>query len=279
MDGNDQSRHEPGTNRRQDSASSPGLQLEIAVLDSEFNLLHGVASRRGSDAVHQRSVAFMMREYWIVSDVLAAEKEHRYDVVFHLSTNAHRRVRVSSRGGASQVSAPSLRIAQCSSTQTLVTVDSRLILGCDSRTQPAPIVSFTRTAKDTTFNTVLFPYRDQAPRIRVWQMPAWSEDENALEAHALCVAVNLADVSFTDTLFYAPEGAPRKWRFGKFSFAGDYLALRENAKGEIVRLHKSRGAVLEERFRPISLVSARNNVTPAPSGVARLMLVTDKSVQ
>jgi hypothetical protein len=264
VDGNAQSRQEPGKHRLKDGVSSPthhseidgvsssGHKLEVAVLDSEFNLLHGVASRRGGDAVHQRSVAFVMREYWVVSDVLEAEKEHRYDVMFHLSATAHRRVSVTSEGSACQVRAPNLSIAQCGSKQTRVSVESRLIPAYGGRKQPAPIVSFTRTAQDTTFNTVLYPYRDQAPRIRVWQMPAWSEDESAPKAHSLRVAVNRPDLSFTDTLFYAPEGARHKWRFGRFSFAGDYLALRQNAKGEIVRLHMNPGALLEERFRPVA---------------------------
>ena len=256
VDGKNQTRYEPGPKKYKVQGSPPAHELKLAMHRPGFDLLRGTAKSEEYDAVHERTIAFVLPEYWIVSDTLTAQTEHRYEQMFHLSAQAQDHVQVTCEAGTYQVLAPHLLIAQCDSADTLVAIDAGFVSERYGDKQPAPVVRFIRQAKNTTFYTVLYPYRDCIPQLRAWQVPVWCEEDPLFQGRALCIAVNDAGASFTDHVFFAPEGKRRTWRFGNYSLDGSYLALRKNAFGEIVRLHASPGAVVKESGYVVPMVGA-----------------------
>lgn len=89
-----------GEGRLMDRASAPGLDV-----------LRGRAWSPCYDAVHTRTVVFVAGEYWLIEDVLRAERPHRYDLRFHLSSEARGATSVEAKTEATVVRAPGLTLA------------------------------------------------------------------------------------------------------------------------------------------------------------------------
>jgi len=59
-----------------------------------FDLVCGTAQSPCYEAVHTRRIFYIADEYWIISDSLAGERPHRFDLRFHLSQEAWERVHI-----------------------------------------------------------------------------------------------------------------------------------------------------------------------------------------
>jgi uncharacterized heparinase superfamily protein len=75
-----------------------GPQAEGRLLGREtapgLDMLRAQAISPCYDALHTRRVVFVEDEYWLVEDVLEAERPHRYELRFHLSPAAQDRVEI-----------------------------------------------------------------------------------------------------------------------------------------------------------------------------------------
>ena len=59
-----------------------------------FDLLSGTAESPCYEVVHTRRILYIGDEYWIISDSLAGERPHRFDLRFHLAPEAWQRVQI-----------------------------------------------------------------------------------------------------------------------------------------------------------------------------------------
>ena len=76
-----------------------------------FDLLRGLATSPRYDAVHERAIAFMAGEYWLIVDRLRAGEPHDYDLRFHLAPEATGATRVDRGAENAVVRAPGLALA------------------------------------------------------------------------------------------------------------------------------------------------------------------------
>ena len=76
-----------------------------------FDLLRGLAASPRYDAVHERAIAFMAGEYWLIVDRLRAGEPHDYDLRFHLAPEATGATRVDRGAENAAVRAPGLALA------------------------------------------------------------------------------------------------------------------------------------------------------------------------
>ena len=255
VDGKNQTRYVPGPHKYKVKGPEPEHALRAIVNKPGFDYLHGMVKSAEYDAVHERRIACVGGEYWIVSDTLTAGEEHRYDLLFHLSEQAHGRVSVREERGTCLIETPHLILAQCDTPGVTAGIDAGFVSYRYGEKHDAPVVRFTQRASNAVFHTVLYPYRKRPPAIMMRRLGIWAEDggtDGQSGAHAVCITIGQGDTSYTDCWFFA-DGAPRRrWRYGNSCYDGSYLLLRKNAYGEIVRLYTSPGAVLEEAGYPIT---------------------------
>jgi hypothetical protein len=218
-----------------------------------FDLVRGTAKSWESEVSHERCIAFVAPEYWVICDKLTAVDSHQYDVSFLLSPVAAGRIETTFAAGVQTVQSPHLVIAQVNHGDSTVDIEIGFVSRRNGETTPAPVVRFGRRAKDTIFHTVLYPHRDTAPVVLVRELPVWSGSTRAMQACALSVAVYHDGSWSTDYLFLADGEACGDRRFGNYRFDGTHLLLRKNAYGQVIRLHASPGARLEESGYPVSV--------------------------
>jgi hypothetical protein len=131
-------------------------------LSPGLDVIRGQARSPRYEVVHTRTVAFVAQEYWLIEDRLTGERPHRYDLRFHLSSEADGATAVESAHGATVVRAPGLALV--------------FDLALDVRLEPgwvaplygvkleAPVVSAAvDEVADARFVTLVAPRREDGP--------------------------------------------------------------------------------------------------------------------
>ena len=240
------SRHAHGSVRHKISGPAPAFEMRAFATKSRFDFLHGIARSHEYDAVHERRLFFAFGEYWICCDTLTSPTKHNYDLLFHLSEQARDQVEIKRERGTLSLGSPNLIIAQEDRFESLdFSVEAGYVSYRYGDKHSAPIVRLSQQGCNVEFQTVLFPYRDRAPNIRIREIPVTAAGGATGNASAFCIAIGSGEFSTTDYCFYSGDDS-RCWRFGQYEFRGTYLLLRKDAYGEIVSVHANEGAHLSE---------------------------------
>jgi hypothetical protein len=107
VDGRDQTSYRRGKPK---GPIAEGRLLE-RLSGPRFDLLRGEARSPRYDAVHERAIAFVAGEYWVIVDRLRATGSHVYDLRFHLAPEAVGATRVRRGAENTVVRAPGLALA------------------------------------------------------------------------------------------------------------------------------------------------------------------------
>lgn len=114
-------------------------------------------------ATHRRDICFVKNRYWVISDRLKADGEHKYSQLFHLEPGRAAEAASDGRAGTCDPKRVNITIVQAD------TVPARIIEGREEpihgwcalggfNKKPAPVLSFDQTAKDGAYyDTVLLP--------------------------------------------------------------------------------------------------------------------------
>ena len=81
-------------------APEPQTKLLQFVSTTGFDFLQGQVASHQYPVVHERSIFFLLPEYWIISDRLLAEDKHQYDLHFHLASRAQDQTSVVNGAGS-----------------------------------------------------------------------------------------------------------------------------------------------------------------------------------
>jgi hypothetical protein len=149
--------------------SAPGLDI-----------LCGTAQSHCYEVVHMRRIFYIADEYWIISDSLAGEQPHRFDLRFHLAPEAWERVHIV----GNTVCAPDLTLvfSQGSSLQ----IEPGWFAPLYGVKQEAPVVSAVIEGKSSAeFVTVIMPSEPSrcAPELKVLRTPENESRGVVLEIH------------------------------------------------------------------------------------------------
>jgi hypothetical protein len=120
------------------------------------------------DAVHDRQVAFVADQYWLVADQLRAPTSHRYQQRWHLHPTAWGHVRIERRQREWVVHAPGLALVFPGSSRPRV--EEGWVAEAYGVKRSAPVVVASTTGADVSFLTLLWPLTDDrlpVPRVRV----------------------------------------------------------------------------------------------------------------
>ena len=229
VDGLEQARYVPNGRRWRIEGRAPEHALRAFASRAECDLVHGVVRSHEYDAVHERCIWLVCGEYFIVTDLLRAPQVHRYDLRFHLGPHALGHCRVEGVDDGVRVRSPGLVIAQPAAPATTAAIDDAFVSERYGEKRPAPVVRFTRHAADTTFLTVLHPFRHGAPSPTVQTLDVHNAAGRTHAAHA--ARVHRTDTRTTDICFVADAVSHGPWRFAGYRYDGAHLLVRIEPDG------------------------------------------------
>jgi hypothetical protein len=187
--------------------SAPGLDM-----------LRGEAASPCYDAVHTRRVAFVADEYWLLEDRLRAGEPHRYDLRFHLGSDAEGATELNHDGGVAIVRSPGLALVVVATGTFSAAVEDGWFAPEYGHKVPAPVVSLALDGAQTaSFLTLVVPLAPDEPlpdlRVRFGEKAA---------------VVEVSGPGRRDVVTWTPSRAAW-WRT---STAGEPLAFRLCGAGE-----------------------------------------------
>jgi hypothetical protein len=167
VDGKNQTRYEWKKNRFKITGSEPERELKAFVSNQGLDYVHGEARSHEYPVVHERKMAFINGEYWVIVDLLRATEPHEYDLLFHLSPPAQDRVSVMVSDNTLSIHSPQLILAQPLSPNVRPSIQEGFVSSSYGEKHRAPIVRLTQRDSSACFLTVLYPYKGDEPNISV----------------------------------------------------------------------------------------------------------------
>ena len=216
----------------------PDTRLNFFISTPYCDLFQGQSQSRRYSVLHERTVFFLPPEYWIITDRLLAQDEHQYDLYFHLSERAQDRT-VLSNESHFLISSPNLLIAQPACEQTRISIEQGFVSPEYGVKHPAPIVRFSKTAQgDTAFQTVLYPYENEAPAMQVDRLPVSSQGQDCpvTQVTALAIRLNTQGRRYQDYFVFSHLGDEAELCFADIRCACRMLFIRRDTSGIIINL-------------------------------------------
>lgn len=159
----------------------PYASIQDSASDNRFDW--ATLRHNGYKSVtHIREVFFKKPEYWIILDLLQSDTRHIYDLYFHFDHGLDLTYDPASQSVTARSSTGNLKII------LLMTPGSNLEI-LDGEVSPsygfktkAPILRHRkRGEKTSTFTTVLCPYRNEEPKIKISQIDVYGKDNRILD--------------------------------------------------------------------------------------------------
>ena len=162
-----------------------------------FDFLCGTAQSPCYEVIHTRRIFYIADEYWIISDSLAGERPHRFDLRFHLAPEAWESVRIV----GNTVCTPDL--ALIFSRGNSLQIEPGWFAPLYGVKQKAPVVSAVVEGKSCAeFVTVVMPLEPsrRTPELKVLRIPGNESPGVALEIRGAG-----RDCAFTDYVSWSPS--------------------------------------------------------------------------
>jgi Heparinase II/III N-terminus/Heparinase II/III-like protein len=226
----------------------PETTLKQFVSATGFDFLHGQVISHQYPVVHERMVFFVLPEYWIVTDRLTAENKHSYDLYFHLASRAQDQTRLVSNGVCHVIHSPNLLVAQACSPDTKVVIEQGYVSPEYGIKHPAPVINFSKQQTGSTvFNTVLYPFKDESPVLKVIQIAVYQDGRlcEPSEASALLISLETPECYFQDYYFVNHSSTENEYDFADITCTSRLLFLRRNESGQIINLQAEDLACIE----------------------------------
>lgn len=246
-------RHTRGTVRHKISGPAPDARTIEHHHSAQLDVLHGQARSHAYDAVHDRCIVFVDRQYWIVSDWLDAPTPHDYTLNFQLgvpaqdtTTLSHGATLLSQHNGA-LLRSPHLLVLQPARDGVHTHLQSGWVSARYGDKHAAPALQSTAQGRHASFDTVLMPWRTTEPTVTVDDVTVdvvgeWvsAAADGALSVHtppkALRITRELDGQRVVDHWFHAHGCGAQRWHIGHFTFSGRWAFWREDADGRLLQV-------------------------------------------
>jgi hypothetical protein len=217
----------------------PKATLKQFISTTGFDFLQGQVTSHQYPAIHERTIFFLLPEYWIITDRLLADDEHHYDLYLHLASRAQGLTSLEVSDHCHLIRSPNLLIAQTDCDDVAVTIEQGYVSPEYGIKHEAPVIKFSKQKVGTTaFHTVLYPFKDQPPTLQIRQLPVYRRGRlcDVLEASAMQISLTIAGTRYEDYFFINHDATGNECTFADISCTGQMLFLRLNQAGEVVNL-------------------------------------------
>ena len=158
-----------------------------------IDLLRASAVSPAYDAEHIREVAFVADEYWLIADRMRSASSHRYDLRFHLASEAQGAVRIDSLADGTVVRAPGLALVLDPALE--VTLEPGWVAPLYGLKHEAPVVSAAiEGSGEVTFMSLIAAHDASLPAPRMRVRPGLGEDGVAVEVSGVGAGGGAVDV-------------------------------------------------------------------------------------
>ena len=207
VDGNNQTRYEPHTLKFKIKGAAPKHELKAFLTQPGFDYLHGIAYSHEYPVIHERKILFIKGKYWVICDVLRAQEEHNYDLLFHLAASAYNKVTVDSSPDCITVRSPHLLMMQPNLGSTIASVGNGFVSPTYGVKHAAPVIKLNQQGSGCCFYTVLYPYKNKQPEITLTTLPVTQNGKpcDAYTAACLSLAIKNGQQDTNDIIFIANE--------------------------------------------------------------------------
>jgi uncharacterized heparinase superfamily protein len=194
-----------------------------------FDVLEGRVDSPCYDAIHTRRVFFIADEYWLIEDRLSADREHRYDLRWHLSPDAQGSTELLDGDRETVVLAPGLALVVAGAAGAQL--EPGWISPRYGVKRSAPVVDVFAHAADASFLTVVSPltHGRAAPRLNVTSVGSPSPQATIASVET----TNDSGVA-RDTVAWSAQRAD--FRLGSLACSATASWLRQTSSGEPVSL-------------------------------------------
>jgi len=236
VDGKNQTRYVFHKTRYKIRGSHPNHFVHAFISEPTFDFIHGLAKSHEYPVLHERKILFPCLDYWVIIDRLTAQEEHQYDLLFHLSSKAQDAVTVSYENETLAYAAPHVVIAQPASKS----IHGAIFQGYVSQTygskDPAPILQFRQSEANTCFHTILLPYKDHQPDVRIDLVPVYTGNRMCPAHEATCLRIRHArnQEPIEDIIFLCHKDIPAHYRFDEYTFQGKVACFRRDLSGNLI---------------------------------------------
>jgi hypothetical protein len=159
----------------------PFAKIQDYVTNDKFDWV--IARHNGYKSVsHVREVFFVKPEYWIIIDLLEGDGEHVYDLYFHFDHGLDLRYDKAAESVTAMGSTGNLKISPLVTSGLNVKILEGEISPKYGVKVKAPILRYRKKGNTpAVFVTVLYPYKNDDPGIKVSQITVYGKDEKILK--------------------------------------------------------------------------------------------------
>lgn len=220
----------------------PRVFMHQFVTTATVDYLHGQVISHEYPVIHERMIFCPLGEYWIISDQLKAETGlHDYDLYFHLASDAQGLTQLVSIDCCHLINSPNLSMLQPHSANTEVKLESGYVSPEYGKKLASPVIKFTRKQiGNTTFHTLLFPFKDQSPVINATLLPVYQAGRLCSDEQASAIQINLhtADGHDVEDIYFVNHAASKnEFTFADLKCVNRVMYLRRNAAGQTLFQH------------------------------------------
>lgn len=239
VDGLNQTRYLPGKKKYKIQGPEPQTTLLLQSHETDLDVIAGRTVSAEYDAIHERCLLFVDQQYWICIDRMSADTAHRYALRFHLNDFAQGRTSTASIENGYLVSSPGLLLL---SADRAPQIDAGFVSRLYGQKLPAPVIRYSAQARNTCFQTVLFPCKNARPSLGLSTFRATSAEPDQPQQAITGLVIHHHDRGYQDWCLVTPGLRTAHWRFGNRAFRGQFLFMRIDASGNIKKLHMNTGA-------------------------------------
>jgi len=240
VDGRNQTRYEWKKTRFKIVGPEPDRAVAEFVSKPGLDYLRGTAASHEYLVTHERTILFINGEYWVILDVLRAQEDHRYDLLFHLSPAAQGQVSLSCSQNTLSIHSPQLLLAQPVVPTVRPTIEEGFVSTSYGTKTCAPIVQVTQQSTNACFFTVLYPYQRSQPTISI-ELPRPEESfEHLREGHSVTVSITVHSngAPYRDDLAFLAQSV-QGLDTPRGSDTGHVCVSRTNSAGQLIFRHQA----------------------------------------
>ncbi|HFD12296.1 MAG TPA: alginate lyase family protein [Crenotrichaceae bacterium] len=236
VDGRNQSRYEFSPRRNKFKVTGVAAEAELGCFSSnrDCDYVHGIARSHEYSAIHERKIFFAAGEYWLICDYLDddSDQQHNYSLRFHLSADAQNSISTCVDKHSWMIETPHMHLLQTQRTSTHYSVEQGFVSPQYGVKHEAPILRFDRIANRTAFETLIYPYKNIAPRIRMKTL----DQQKHSHSSTLHCRIQTVDTVVNDYYFISHDKTRKFWKHGCISCDGSFCYLRFDKSGQLINV-------------------------------------------